>query len=91
MRIYEIKSIIKGYIVSQLDGFDDFDHRDNLEDMGILTDEFVFKLIQFLEKEFNVTIYKHELYPDKKSLSVNSIENFIEQKVKRIQTNQVTL
>ena len=48
MDIDSIKSKIKAHIVSQLDGFDDFAYHDNLVDMGITTNDFVFSLIKFL-------------------------------------------
>jgi len=85
MNDIDIKSKIKAYIVSQLDGFDDFAYHDNLVDMGILTDDFIFALIQFLEKNFAVKIYKQELY---KTFSINSIGKLISNKMKSSQSSQ---
>ena len=88
MDIDSIKSKIKAHIVSQLDGFDDFAYHDNLVDMGILTDDFIFALIQFLEKNFAVKIYKQELY---KTFSINSIGKLISNKMKSSQKIMVNV
>ena len=92
MDIDSIKSKIKAHIVSQLDGFDDFAYHDNLVDMGILTDEFIFNLIKYLEKHFAVTLYTYELYQekDKKSLTLDSLGKLIQQKKKPSQKHKIT-
>jgi hypothetical protein len=85
MNAIDIKSKIKRYIVEYFDGFDEFDYHDNIVDMGITTDEFVFDFIKFLEKEFCVTIFKHELY---KRFTINSIGKLIANKMKNSQSSQ---
>lgn len=75
----DITQKIGNFIISQLDGFDEFTNDDNLVDMGIVTDDFVYSLIQFLDNEFNVRISKNDEL-EKIELSIDSIGNFIEQR-----------
>ena len=77
----EIRSKTRDFVISQLDGFDEFQNDDNLVDMGIVTEDFVFSLIQFLENEFNITISGEDFY--KNNLSITSIGKFIEMQQKK--------
>ena len=84
MNDIDIKSKIKRYIVDYFEGFEEFNFTDNIVDMGITTNDFVFSLIRFIENEFYVTIFKHELY---KTFTINSIAKLIANKMK-IQSSQ---
>jgi acyl carrier protein len=77
----EIKLKIRDFLSRQFDGFDEFEDEDNLVDMGIVTEDFVFSLIQFLENEFNITISGEDFY--KNNLSITSIGKFIEMQQKK--------
>ena len=88
MDIDSIKPNIKEYIAKYFDGFNDFNFTDNLVNMGITTQEFLFSLIQFIEKTFAVKIYQHELYSTgakKEAISIEGIAKLITKK------KQVTL
>jgi len=78
----DIKSRIKSYIVDYFEGFEEFNFADNIVDMGITDNDFVFSLIRFIENEFCVTIFKHELY---KMFTINSIAKLITSKMKSSQ------
>lgn len=73
-----IKSKTRNFISSQLYGFDDFQNDDNLVDMGIVTDDFVFNLIQFIKNEFNIIISGDDFNLNR--FSINSICKYIKQK-----------
>lgn len=75
----EIRSKTRDFVISQLDGFDVFINDDNLVDMGIVTNDFVFSLIKFIENEFHITISIDEF---NNNLSITSIGKLIEQKKK---------
>ena len=78
-----IKSKTRNFIISQLYGFDEFQNDDNLVDMGIVTDDFVFNLIQFIKNEFNITISGEDF--NIKKFSINNISRYIEQNKKKRQ------
>jgi len=88
MNDIDIKSKIKRYIVDYFEGFEEFNFTDNIVDMGITTNDFVFSLIRFIENEFCVTIFKHELY---KTFSINSIGKLISNKMKSSQKIMVNV
>lgn len=66
------------FISSYLEGFKEFNVSDNLVDMGIVTDEFVFALKQFIEKEFCVIFCGEDFSIN--NLSIKNIVKVIEQK-----------
>ena len=77
----EISSKIRNFVIKQLFGFDQFKNDDNLVFMGIITDDFVFKLIQFIKNEFNITISGDDF--NLNEFSINSIRKYIEQKKRK--------
>ena len=72
IEVIVIKSKVRQFIVNNFDGFYEFKNSDNLFDMGIVTEDFVFSLIEFFENEFNITISVDDF--NLNELSVNSIE-----------------
>jgi hypothetical protein len=81
-----IKPKIKVYIADYFEGFDEFDYQDNIVDMGITDNDFIFGLIQFLESEFCIKIFRHELF---KTFTINGIANIITKKMKSSQNIRV--
>lgn len=77
IKIIEIKTKIRDFVIKQFWGFNQFTNKDNLVDMGIVTDDFVSCMVKFIENEFNITISADFNLND---LSINSISKFIEQK-----------
>ena len=76
----KIRSKTRYFVIRQLDGFNEFQNDDNLLDMGIVTDDFVLSLKQFIENEFTITISSDDL--NNNNLSITSIGEFIRQKKK---------
>lgn len=77
-----IRSKTRNFVISQLDGFDEFQNDDKLVDMGIVTNDFVSSLIQFIENEFNITISGYDGKEFRNNnLSIKSIGKFIEKRL----------
>jgi acyl carrier protein len=77
-----IRSKTRNFVISQLDGFDEFQNDDKLVDMGIVTNDFVSSLIQFIEKEFHITISGYDGKEFRNNnLSIKSIGKFIEKRL----------
>jgi hypothetical protein len=83
----EIRSKTRNFVSGYLDGFNDFTDQDKFTDMGIVTDDFVFSLKQFIDNEFHITISGEDFY--KNNLSINSIGRVIEQQKKMKEKNDL--
>ena len=75
----EIRRKTRNFVIEYLEGFNEFTDQDKFIEMGIVTNDFVFSLKQFIENEFHITISGEDFY--KNNLSINSIGKFIEQRL----------
>lgn len=76
----KIKPKVRQFICDYFDGFKLFRNKDNLVDMGIVTDDFVFSLKEFIQNEFGLTISGEDFLKNK--LSITNIAMVINQKLK---------
>jgi hypothetical protein len=78
----EIRSKTRNFVNAYLDGFNEFTDQDKFIEMGIVTNDFVFSLKQFIQKEFHITISGDNGKEFRNNnLSINSIGKFIEQRL----------
>jgi acyl carrier protein len=78
----EIRSKTRNFVIEYLEGFNEFTDQDKFIEMGIVTDDFIFLLRQFIENEFTITISGNDgEYFYKNNLSINSIGKFIEKRM----------
>jgi acyl carrier protein len=85
----EIRRKTRNFVIEYLEGFNEFTDQDKFIEMGIVTNDFVFSLKQFIENEFHITISGEDFY--KNNLSINSIGKFIEMKQQKKMKKQIDL